>query len=66
MPIYEYKCPKCGKVIEVKKSYSDKSYRPVCDVCNTLTDRKYSSAEICVKKDRPHGLYCAERPFPKS
>ncbi|PID73676.1 MAG: FmdB family transcriptional regulator [Desulfobacterales bacterium] len=34
MPIYEFKCLKCGEVLEVITSAADEERRLVCSACN--------------------------------
>lgn len=43
MPLFEYKCPSCGKTTEVLMKYPD--YRPdqyPCEHCGELADWVYS------------------------
>jgi len=60
-PVYEYKCPQCNMTAELRKSYSDVSFRPQCLDCGHIMNRVYSTPEISVKKNRPHGFYPPER-----
>lgn len=48
MPIYEYKCEKCGKVFEEHKSIHDKPLTE-CKACKGPVKRVYSSIGISFK-----------------
>ncbi|MBN2057484.1 MAG: zinc ribbon domain-containing protein [Candidatus Saganbacteria bacterium] len=42
MPFYDYKCQKCARVIEVRKSMNDDSV-PVCPDCGLPAERLFSA-----------------------
>ena len=44
MPIYEFKCPKCGNQFDKLQKYSDKP--PQCAKCKAKTKRLISAASF--------------------
>jgi putative FmdB family regulatory protein len=43
MPIYEYKCRKCGHRFEMRRSFSDKDSDIECPVCAAQSPEKVLS-----------------------
>ena len=39
MPIFEHKCPKCGKVIEVIEISNKEAIAPKCDICGIVMEK---------------------------
>jgi len=48
MPIYEYRCPKCGEVVEIMHSMSDDSTRK-CEHCGADLERLISRTSFTLK-----------------
>ena len=48
MPIYEYKCSKCGKVFEIIQKVSDEPLRR-CKSCNGKVERLISNTSFQLK-----------------
>ena len=48
MPIYEYRCLKCGEVFEVIQRFSDKD-RTQCKFCKGKVERLISSSSFQLK-----------------
>jgi len=51
MPSYDFKCPKCNKVIEINRS-STKTEPIICEECKVEMERQYfalRSSQIRVK-----------------
>ncbi len=48
MPLYEYKCPKCGSIFEVIEKVSEKSFKK-CLKCGALAKRILSAPAIQFK-----------------
>ena len=48
MPTYEYKCPKCQKVFEIKHSMTDHP-KPACLDCVVLLNRVFRLAGVTFK-----------------
>ena len=71
MPIYEYKCSKCGTVTEFLESadVSDKKLRHLCGKCGSGDMIKmFSAFAVGVKRDGTDGkcLGCSDRGCPHS
>lgn len=49
MPIYEYYCKKCDKVIDITKNASEVSKEEKCEKCNTVLTRIFSTPGINFK-----------------
>ncbi len=63
MPIYEYRCENCGKVVEVlQKSFTEKE-PPVCVNCGSTKMRKLISfpGSIVMGGSSPKGTTCCGR-----
>jgi putative FmdB family regulatory protein len=44
MPIYEYRCSKCGQVFEKMVRFSEADHNPICPNCESQnTERKIST-----------------------
>jgi len=43
MPIYEYICPRCNKVIELRLSFYDTTCTTLCPTCYSSVERLISS-----------------------
>ena len=58
MPLYEYRCPKCGNDYEVIKGFSEDADHDTCPKCHADADRVFSGAPEVVY----HGLgyYCTD------
>ena len=48
MPLYEYQCPACGKVTEVRHGFNETVSEP-CDACGGPLVRRFSPAGIVFK-----------------
>jgi putative FmdB family regulatory protein len=48
MPLYDYKCAQCQKVIEVRHGFND-SYAEPCDACGAALKRVINPAPIIFK-----------------
>ena len=48
MPIYEYKCRKCGRVVEVIQKFSDRPLRK-CRSCSGKLDKLISRSSFTLK-----------------
>ena len=48
MPIYEYKCRKCGRVVEVIQKFSDRPLRK-CRSCSGRLDKLVSRSSFMLK-----------------
>jgi putative FmdB family regulatory protein len=48
MPIYEYQCEKCGKIIEVMQKFSDKPLTK-CTACSGKINRLISNCAFHLK-----------------
>lgn len=48
MPLYQYSCPKCNAIFEVKRSFNDDSKTP-CPKCNTEARRLFLPVPIIFK-----------------
>ena len=58
MPMYEYRCPVCGKRYEVIKSFSEDAEQDVCPDCKAVTKRVFSEpAEVIYHGT---GYYCTD------
>ena len=49
MPIYDYKCPKCGNKDEVWKHQSEMDRREKCPSCEHIMDRQISPVSFHLK-----------------
>ncbi len=50
MPIYEYKCKKCGHVFEVQQSFGDEPVKTCCkDGCDGRVQKVFSPPAIIFK-----------------
>jgi len=48
MPLYEYKCPSCGHIAEIRHGF-DESQERACSVCGSPMARVFSAAPIVFK-----------------
>lgn len=62
MPIYEYECPKCGKVFEEWAKSSEAHKDAKCPVCGTLSPRIMSRTSFVLKGD---GWYVSDYGYRK-
>lgn len=62
MPIYEYECPKCGKVFEEWGKASDSLKEEQCPVCGTPSPRIISRTSFVLKGD---GWYVSDYGYRK-
>lgn len=46
MPIYEYRCPNCGKKFEILRKISERNMPYLCDRCNCVADKIMSAASV--------------------
>lgn len=49
MPIYSYKCVKCGISLMLNRSIDDRDYLPNCPKCKQPMNRIYSFSETIFK-----------------
>lgn len=62
MPIYEYKCPKCGHVFEEWVKASDSQKHAKCPECGALSPRIMSRTSFVLKGD---GWYVSDYGYRK-
>lgn len=62
MPIYEYQCPKCGKVFEEWGKASESHREEPCPVCGTPSPRIMSRTSFVLKGD---GWYVSDYGYRK-
>lgn len=62
MPIYEYKCPKCGNVFEEWGKASESHREEACPVCGTPSPRIMSRTSFVLKGD---GWYVSDYGYRK-
>ncbi len=62
MPIYEYQCPKCGKVFEEWVKSSEAHKEEACPVCGTPSPRIISRTSFVLKGD---GWYVSDYGYRK-
>lgn len=62
MPIYEYKCPKCGNVFEEWVKASDSQKHAKCPECGALSPRIMSRTSFVLKGD---GWYVSDYGYRK-
>jgi len=48
LPLYEYGCPQCGHVADVRHGFDDKP-AVACEKCGTAMTRRFSAAPIVFK-----------------
>lgn len=61
MPIYEYRCPQCGRVIEILER-GTKDVVPACPDCsNTNLERLISTPYLVRRESAPSGKTCCGR-----
>ncbi len=58
MPLYEYRCTKCGKDYEVIKGFSEDADHDVCPDCKAPAERVFSEAPAVVYHGS--GYYCTD------
>lgn len=59
MPIYEYFCPKCNEIFELRLSFNDASCTPICPKCVSSAERLISSFACKTGGN----IQAAEKPF---
>ena len=60
MPLYEYKCQKCGAAFEELVGFGQKDYSPTCAECGSKkTARQISSFAMGKGSGRSAGASCA-------
>ncbi|UCH43346.1 MAG: zinc ribbon domain-containing protein [Dehalococcoidales bacterium] len=62
MPIYEYRCMKCGEIFELRRDLTDSGSKTKCPRCGSQSPRRIPS----VFNSRPGGPGCAPSAFPGS
>lgn len=62
MPIYEYECPKCGRVFEEWGKASEAHREEPCPECGTLSPRVISRTSFVLKGD---GWYVSDYGYRK-
>lgn len=62
MPIYEYECPKCGKVFEEWGKAAESHKHEACPVCETPSPRIMSRTSFVLKGD---GWYVSDYGYRK-
>ncbi|MBD5607835.1 MAG: zinc ribbon domain-containing protein [Desulfovibrio sp.] len=62
MPIYEYKCPKCGEVFEKFAKSSESHKDAICPKCGTESPRIISRTSFVLKGD---GWYVSDYGYRK-
>lgn len=55
MPIYEYRCPRCEKVIEEFKPISKRDELPECEECKVPMEKVISASDFKFKGAPPRG-----------
>ena len=67
MPLYDYQCPKCGAVREVKLTLKDLEKRRAifCEKCPTQMKRLISAPNIIVHGFNAKNRYSHEKPKKK-
>lgn len=58
MPIYNYKCRKCGKIFEKMQSYSEDALRD-CPYCGEKESLQKVYGDVAVVY-HGHGYYCTD------
>ncbi|MDY5932117.1 MAG: FmdB family zinc ribbon protein [Candidatus Ornithospirochaeta sp.] len=58
MPIYEYRCTRCGKRFELIKSFSDDAEHDICPDCKADANRIFSEPAQVVYHGS--GYYCTD------
>ncbi|MFC2014581.1 zinc ribbon domain-containing protein [Chloroflexota bacterium] len=43
MPVYEYKCERCGEAIEIRRSIQEQEKNPECPRCGTKNTKRVFS-----------------------
>ncbi len=61
MPIYEYRCRSCGKVLEVMVQGFINPGAPDCPNCGQEMERRLSSPAAVMQKDHHSGRTCCGR-----
>lgn len=49
MPLYEYRCGKCERLIEVERSYQERETDVICPQCGLKSSRVYNPTSIVFK-----------------
>ena len=55
MPIYDFRCPKCGRSFEVSRPRSEAGNPALCPTDGTAGERVWSSVGILTGKDESPG-----------
>lgn len=58
MPLYEFRCRKCGKRYEVIKGFSEDADHDICPDCNGEAERVFSGAPAV--EYHGSGYYCTD------
>ena len=58
MPLYEYKCTKCGNDYEVIKGFSEDADHDVCPECHSPAERVFAEAPAVIYHGS--GYYCTD------
>lgn len=61
MPIYSYKCEKCGECHDAMKSFSEADDEELCPSCGGKTKRVFSTEPAAVIY-KGSGYYCTDNP----
>jgi putative FmdB family regulatory protein len=61
MPIYEYKCPSCGRVSEVLVQGFFSPHTPKCPDCERYMERLLSTPVLVTEKSSRAGKTCCGR-----
>jgi putative FmdB family regulatory protein len=61
MPIYEYKCPSCGRVTEVLVQGFFSPQAPSCPDCGNVMERRLSSLSMVAERSSHPGRTCCGR-----
>lgn len=48
MPLYDYACPRCGRVFEVRHGFNE-SYAKPCEACGAAVRRVFNPAPVLFK-----------------